>query len=81
VSLPETYLKEWFRVIDFSLDLTSASGSVMARFDGSGPHLSKRQIDQVKLLQSGDELKFTRITATCPGCVLRSLGPLTIHIK
>jgi hypothetical protein len=82
VSLPKTYLKEWFRVVRFSLDLTSSSGSVMARFEDSrGNALTQRQMDQIKLLEPGDELRFTEMIATCPECALRSLGTMTIHIK
>lgn len=82
VALPETYLKEWFHVFEFSLDLTSSSGSVMARFeDSSGNAFTQRQSDQIKLLEPGDVLRFTRLIATCPECALRSLGVMTIHIK
>ena len=82
VTLPETYLKEWFHMFEFSLDLTSPSGSVMARFEDSGGNtLTQRQLDQIKLLEPGDVLRFTRLIATCPQCALRSLGTMTIHIK
>jgi hypothetical protein len=80
--IPDCYYDHRFRVVSFSISITNKDDKQILRREG----IQNNQLDEkikkiISTLKSGDRIKLTNITATCPDCALRRLNNIDLTIK
>ncbi|HYH14581.1 MAG TPA: hypothetical protein VD794_05150 [Flavisolibacter sp.] len=82
VYLPHSSYQHAFTTSSFKLLIKNALGATLHIFDfTTGIKLTREQLQIIQGLSKGDQLLFTQLTATCPGCNNFNLPPYSVFIK